>query len=235
MLAQHGGFPFDIVVDRRRVDAGHGEALRRFGDRIRVVRQDNAGLNPARNHGLRLARGAYIALLDDDDVWLPGKTVRLMAALERYPQAGFVHSNFFIWKPELDERRADGLRSWFPRPFAWAEMYEERERRRPGRRCRRGRGCRPRGPAYFGDIYYWSLFAPMVLPSTAIIRRSAPGRGHAFPGAGLGRRLGVLRAALASVRRRIRAARDHAESQPRRCGAADAHAIRGCACSGASA
>ena len=54
VLDQHGGFTFDIVV----VDDGStpetAAALRRFGDAIRVVRQDNAGLNPARNHGLEL-------------------------------------------------------------------------------------------------------------------------------------------------------------------------------------
>ena len=56
--------------------AGDGDALRRFGDAIRFVRQDNAGLNPARNHGLQLVRGEHVAMLDDDDVWLPGKTRR---------------------------------------------------------------------------------------------------------------------------------------------------------------
>ncbi len=180
VLTQQGGFSFDILVMDDGSTPATGEALRRFGDRIRVVRQENAGLNPARNHGLRLARGAFIALLDDDDVWLPDKTMRLMAALQRYPQAGFVHSNFFIWKPDHDERQADGLRSWFPRPFEWAEIYEERSGDAPTDEAAPGEDPAT-GPAYFGDVYYWSLFAPMVLPSTSIIRRSALAADTRFP------------------------------------------------------
>jgi glycosyltransferase involved in cell wall biosynthesis len=180
VLAQHGGFAFEILVIDDGSSPATAEALRRFGDRIRYVRQENAGLNPARNHGLRLATGSYIALLDDDDVWMPDKTERLMAALERYPRAGFVHSNFWIWRPEPDERRADGLRSWFPRPFSWAEMYEERSGAGPTDDPAEGEHPAA-GPAYVGDIYYWSLYAPMVLPSTAIIRRSALSDETRFP------------------------------------------------------
>jgi hypothetical protein len=36
-------------------------------------------------------------------------------------------------------------------------------------------------PVWFGDLYYWSLYSPMVLPSTAIVRRSAAGDGPWFP------------------------------------------------------
>jgi glycosyltransferase involved in cell wall biosynthesis len=180
VLGQRGGFPFEILVIDDGSAPATAEALQHFGDRIRYVRQENAGLNPARNHGLRLATGAFIALLDDDDVWMPDKTVRLMAALERYPRAGFVHSDFWIWKPELDERRADGLRSWFPRPFSWAEMYEARSGAASADEPVDGEDPAT-GPAYVGDIYYWSLFAPMVLPSTAIIRRSALPADSRFP------------------------------------------------------
>ena len=39
--------------------------------RLVVVSQDNAGPAAARNHGMRIARGDYIAFLDSDDVWYP--------------------------------------------------------------------------------------------------------------------------------------------------------------------
>lgn len=182
VLAQQGGFAFDIVVVDDGSTADTAAALQRFGDAIRVVAQDNAGLNAARNHGLSLVRGEYVALLDDDDVWLPAKTRHLMTALLRFPQAGFVHSNFFVWKPDRDERRADGLRGWFPRPYSWDEMYDQRhqvggEAGDSAEATAGGDGVE----AYVGDLYYWSLFAPMVLPSTAIIRRSALAEGERFP------------------------------------------------------
>lgn len=46
---------------------------------VRVIRQSNAGVAGARNRGIAEADGEFIALLDQDDYWLPGK---LAAQLE---------------------------------------------------------------------------------------------------------------------------------------------------------
>jgi len=90
VLAQDCAVGEIIVVDDGSSD-GTGEALqRRFGTRIRYRWQPNAGVSAARNHGLALARGRYLALLDSDDVWLPSKT-RLQAAwLDAHPGYGMV-------------------------------------------------------------------------------------------------------------------------------------------------
>ncbi|MFN0185767.1 MAG: glycosyltransferase [Aquabacterium sp.] len=79
-----------IVVDDGSTD-GTAEALQLgYGSRMRYVRQANAGVSAARNHGLRLCRGRYICLLDSDDEWLPDKTRLQRDWLQAHPDFGMV-------------------------------------------------------------------------------------------------------------------------------------------------
>ncbi|MEI6599780.1 MAG: glycosyltransferase [Comamonadaceae bacterium] len=60
-----------IIVDDGSTDALSVERLASVAakdDRIRVVRQDNAGPSAARNAAFRLAQGRYVCLLDSDDM-----------------------------------------------------------------------------------------------------------------------------------------------------------------------
>ena len=68
------------------VDDGSGDNTRQIveaiGDlRLRYVYQENAGACAARNNGVKLARGAYVAFHDSDDVWYPEKLEKQMAAM----------------------------------------------------------------------------------------------------------------------------------------------------------
>ncbi len=74
-----------IVIDDGSNDAGP-EIARSTGDsRVRVVTQENRGLAGARNSGIRIASGEFVALLDADDVWEPEKLARHVAHLDQDP------------------------------------------------------------------------------------------------------------------------------------------------------
>jgi glycosyltransferase involved in cell wall biosynthesis len=68
-----------IVVDDGSTDHTQ-DVLRRFGGAIASIRKQNQGLSAARNTGIMHARGAYVAFLDSDDIWLPEKIALQMDA-----------------------------------------------------------------------------------------------------------------------------------------------------------
>lgn len=76
-----------IVVDDGSTD-GTLEVLRRLAvkdRRLRVLAQRNQRQAAARNAGLALARGRYVALLDADDYALPERLAKQVAFLEQHP------------------------------------------------------------------------------------------------------------------------------------------------------
>jgi glycosyltransferase involved in cell wall biosynthesis len=59
-----------VVVDDGSTD-GTEEYLASLGDRIKFLSQPQRGPGAARNAGLQLAKGKYVAFLDSDDIWYP--------------------------------------------------------------------------------------------------------------------------------------------------------------------
>jgi glycosyltransferase involved in cell wall biosynthesis len=82
-----------IIIDDGSTDDA-AAALTRFGDRVRVVRQENLGVAAARNRGAWETAGDLIAFLDADDEWLPEKLERQVALFEGEPSLGLVHCGY---------------------------------------------------------------------------------------------------------------------------------------------
>ena len=92
---------FELLIVDRSTDETPA-VIARFADRrIRSFRHErNMGQSKALNTGIKHARGEYVAFLDDDDEWLPGKLAAQVALLDAAPPAvGLV----YCWRDELEE------------------------------------------------------------------------------------------------------------------------------------
>src|SRR5262245_13627781 len=81
-----------VVVDDGSTDDSR-DVLAAYRDRVEVVSGEHGGLAAARNLGLRVARGDWIAFQDADDIALPDRLARLQAHLARTPGAEAVFAD----------------------------------------------------------------------------------------------------------------------------------------------
>lgn len=84
-----------IVVDDGSTDTT-AAIIKSYGDRVRAIRQSNAGPAAARNTGARSARGEYLAFLDADDRWLPEMPERAIDVLDSDPDCVLAYGNLMI-------------------------------------------------------------------------------------------------------------------------------------------
>jgi glycosyltransferase involved in cell wall biosynthesis len=70
--------------------------LSSYGESIIVLTQENRGVSAARNRGIEIAGGHYIAFLDSDDYWLPDKLSRQISVLAEQPGVPVCHTEE-IW------------------------------------------------------------------------------------------------------------------------------------------
>lgn len=131
-----------IVIDDGSKD-NTAEVANRFGPRVKVISQENAGMSASRNRGIAAGDSEFIALLDADDIWHPEKVGLQIAALEALPDHDFAYTEFISW---------DGISPMqFPREQVGNEIV----------------------PELSGWIYHKLLLTNWVLPSSILFRRSA--------------------------------------------------------------
>ena len=83
-----------VVVDDGSTDEGAAIVVEYADSRIRLIRQENAGVSAARNRGVAEAKGEYVAFLDADDEWLLGYLEVQYSLTQRYPQCDVYATNY---------------------------------------------------------------------------------------------------------------------------------------------
>ena len=93
VFAQRFDGSFEVIVVNDGSTDGTRALLEKFGERIRVIDQENAGAAAARNAGIAAASGEYIALLDADDTWTEEMLSKTVPVLDKNPACVAVFSD----------------------------------------------------------------------------------------------------------------------------------------------
>ena len=84
-----------IIIDDGSTDSSPQilDELSKNNSNIKVIHQENAGPSAARNKGLEIAKGQFIALNDSDDIWLEGKLKTQIGFLKSHTDIDLIGGN----------------------------------------------------------------------------------------------------------------------------------------------
>lgn len=146
--------------------------LSSYGNKIRVIHQDNQGVASARNRAIEFTRGEWIAFLDSDDVWHTNKLGMQVKTLAAYPASDIVFSGFRMVDPQDRCLVHDAIRSYYGlfsrQSIDWLNVFSGGSTSVDG--------C----DVYFGDCYPTLFQGNFIKTSTVMVRRESLAKAGAF-------------------------------------------------------
>lgn len=88
-----------LVNDGSKEDIN--DVLEKYRGVIKYLEQENKGPAAARNYGMSVAEGEYIAFEDSDDIWLPNKLTEQVSFMED-KKLVWSHTGFYYWWPQAN-------------------------------------------------------------------------------------------------------------------------------------
>lgn len=159
-----------IIVDDGSQD-NTKDVLCEIDGRVTYVTQANAGVSAARNRGLEMATGAYIAFLDSDDEWLPWKLEAQLCVLNEFPEAGMVWSDM----KAVSEQGIILQQSYLKSMYSAYEYFDREAHFRKNRYVHEvWKGCPEiysKKKCYIGNIFSRMFMGNLVHTSTVVLRR----------------------------------------------------------------
>ena len=104
-----------VVVNDGSTDPRTRETALTYVPRITYIERENGGVAAARNAGIEISNGELIALLDQDDVWLPHKLEAEVNAWSAHAGVALIHSSYHLINERGERLSTSGDQKWLTR------------------------------------------------------------------------------------------------------------------------
>lgn len=162
-----------IVVDDGSTDDTRNK-IKKFKNRVEYIYQENQGSSKARNIGIQMAKGEYIAFLDADDRWHTNKIETQMRVFQVLPEVDMVFTDYSTIDPNgihLDHFALEkgfpifneykiGIRDIFPHRKPIHLQFTDDSL-----------NANFDQSIYFGNVFNKLFMGNFILPSTELIKR----------------------------------------------------------------
>ena len=113
-----------VFWDNASTDSS-AEIARSYGNKVRYFKSDaNTALGEARNRAIASCNGEFVTFLDTDDYWLPEKLSKQIEIMDRSPDTGFLHANFYV-RDSINGNKFLAIKRRMPEGYIFRDMLRD--------------------------------------------------------------------------------------------------------------